>query len=527
MSKSALYAGIGQGLMSFGQSFGRALEAETLEELRAKNVRENWARQDQIRSEQNDRQDTIRNEQQVIVEARNAVTDSRYTLDQEQKSKADNDTAEFRKTQIENNQTNAVKTQEYRDKDLAAKERRALEKDSRDDIKNDNTRFHDRTKPFTKGINKAQSEIQELLLPSVDSIVGKLSGAELDAAIAPYQDRINTLQAQRDSFIISFYGNDKNMVHPESEGARAYAELLAEFEPRTLGGPSESPTVETRTKPSVADALSAHKLKQSTASVIDPVIADNTTIEPQDTSLMGTPNGGARQLMGGDRERGLRQKRVDDMAASDARDAAETARRTEAAGYVVDFTKGRSLTVPQLEIALARAESRGFTKEIAGIKAELASMSGQDPAPVATLETVLPVGGASDAARNAGPRTPAPEQIEQEGILSQTSRILNDAQDRKSEEIKARRAANDIELANERRINASVQTVLPVTDEPTPTASELDESQATELEFKVMSMKKKGNTKAQVLDSLGRKDRFGDPIRIHPALMAAINLVYG
>lgn len=51
MSKSALYAGLGAGLSSFGQSVGQMMQAMTLEELREKNLREKWARQDKLRSE--------------------------------------------------------------------------------------------------------------------------------------------------------------------------------------------------------------------------------------------------------------------------------------------------------------------------------------------------------------------------------------------------------------------------------------------------------------------------------------------
>jgi hypothetical protein len=46
MSKSALYAGLGQGLMSLGQGVGNAIQTMTIEDLRKQNMQENWARQD-------------------------------------------------------------------------------------------------------------------------------------------------------------------------------------------------------------------------------------------------------------------------------------------------------------------------------------------------------------------------------------------------------------------------------------------------------------------------------------------------
>ncbi len=51
MSKSALYAGLGQGLMSLGQNVGEAYRMKAIEELRQENLKQNWARQDAIRAE--------------------------------------------------------------------------------------------------------------------------------------------------------------------------------------------------------------------------------------------------------------------------------------------------------------------------------------------------------------------------------------------------------------------------------------------------------------------------------------------
>lgn len=79
MSKSALYAGLGQGLMALGQGVGNAMQTMALENLRQQNIEKNWARQDKIRSEDNaiqksrwDKQD----EQQAVRDARAIAMDS-------------------------------------------------------------------------------------------------------------------------------------------------------------------------------------------------------------------------------------------------------------------------------------------------------------------------------------------------------------------------------------------------------------------------------------------------------------------
>lgn len=51
MSKSALYAGLGQGLMALGNHVGEAYRMQSIEELRQQNLERNWARQDAIRAE--------------------------------------------------------------------------------------------------------------------------------------------------------------------------------------------------------------------------------------------------------------------------------------------------------------------------------------------------------------------------------------------------------------------------------------------------------------------------------------------
>lgn len=66
MSKSALYAGLGQGLMSLGQNVGEAYRMKAIEELRQENLERNWARQDTIRAE--DRADRVMQSNQSFAQ---------------------------------------------------------------------------------------------------------------------------------------------------------------------------------------------------------------------------------------------------------------------------------------------------------------------------------------------------------------------------------------------------------------------------------------------------------------------------
>ena len=60
MSKSAVYAGLAQGLMSFGQGAGRAMELTAMETMREQNLQQNWARQDRMRTEDREYNQQIR-----------------------------------------------------------------------------------------------------------------------------------------------------------------------------------------------------------------------------------------------------------------------------------------------------------------------------------------------------------------------------------------------------------------------------------------------------------------------------------
>ena len=62
MSKSALFAGLGQGLMSLGQNVGEAYRMKAIEELRQENLQQNWARQDAMRERDIAREDKLRAE---------------------------------------------------------------------------------------------------------------------------------------------------------------------------------------------------------------------------------------------------------------------------------------------------------------------------------------------------------------------------------------------------------------------------------------------------------------------------------
>ncbi|WP_395340740.1 hypothetical protein PN836_017575 [Ningiella sp. W23] len=79
MSKAAIYAGLGQGLMALGESASRAISTMSIEQMREKNLRENWMRQESSRDK--DRQ--LKREQ---IESDDALR--RDTLTQDQKHRA-------------------------------------------------------------------------------------------------------------------------------------------------------------------------------------------------------------------------------------------------------------------------------------------------------------------------------------------------------------------------------------------------------------------------------------------------------
>ncbi|MBJ2129049.1 hypothetical protein JC525_08880 [Alteromonas sp. IB21] len=73
MSKSALFAGLGQGLMAAGQNIGEAYRMKAIEELRQENLQQNWAREDKIRELDIAREDKLRTEKYAREDA-NKVT---------------------------------------------------------------------------------------------------------------------------------------------------------------------------------------------------------------------------------------------------------------------------------------------------------------------------------------------------------------------------------------------------------------------------------------------------------------------
>lgn len=84
MSKAALYAGLGQGLMSLGQGVSKAIETMTLEEMRQRNLEQNWAREDAKDAKRDaredarwERQDELAQEQRDYQRGRDAKADER------------------------------------------------------------------------------------------------------------------------------------------------------------------------------------------------------------------------------------------------------------------------------------------------------------------------------------------------------------------------------------------------------------------------------------------------------------------
>jgi len=84
MSKSAIFAGLGQGLMALGQGAGKAIETMSFEKLRQQNLESNWARQDAARAEDRQYSNTIRQEDMAVRSSeRNQDIQSRQDFRQE------------------------------------------------------------------------------------------------------------------------------------------------------------------------------------------------------------------------------------------------------------------------------------------------------------------------------------------------------------------------------------------------------------------------------------------------------------
>lgn len=87
MSKSALYAGLGQGLMALGNHVGEAYRMQSIEELRQQNLEQNWARQDAQRERDIAREDKLRAENRAREDARTVTSTSIETRDDGSKFK--------------------------------------------------------------------------------------------------------------------------------------------------------------------------------------------------------------------------------------------------------------------------------------------------------------------------------------------------------------------------------------------------------------------------------------------------------
>lgn len=124
MSKAALFAGLGQGLMAAGQSFGRAFENMSIEKLRQQNIEKNWAREDRLRAEDNaredriraeeiTRQDKIRSDDLEYRKGRDAATDAYRTATLDNQRTAQEATAEYQRAALENQAEMQRLTKEY------------------------------------------------------------------------------------------------------------------------------------------------------------------------------------------------------------------------------------------------------------------------------------------------------------------------------------------------------------------------------------------------------------------------------
>lgn len=185
MSKSAVYAGLGQGLMAAGQGFARAVETMSIEQLRQQNLRENWARQDQIRSEDM----AYRRERDTATDDfRSKQVESQTQYREAQTAKANQDSL-TRRLQIEDNQYKTI-------------------------------------------ISEYQPRIMDLaeMLNNPDPLAGELPPEQRQQIV----DEINRLTAERDSKIDFFFGSD-DYEFKDSMGHRAAKMIRAEIKAKRDG----------------------------------------------------------------------------------------------------------------------------------------------------------------------------------------------------------------------------------------------------------------------------------------------------
>ena len=134
MSKAALYKGLSGGLMALGQGMGRAIETMTIEEMRQKNMRENWARQDKMRAEDRAERQANRAEDIAYRESRDKLATERWKIQQESAAEDRSATAEYRTKVLEGQQADKAATAEYRTKVLAEQAKALTERASQFDV---------------------------------------------------------------------------------------------------------------------------------------------------------------------------------------------------------------------------------------------------------------------------------------------------------------------------------------------------------------------------------------------------------
>ena len=237
MSKAAVYAGLGQGLMSLGQGVGKAFEVTAIEKLREENMRQNWARQDAIRAE-----------------------------DQAIRAEQYNDTKLYRQEQAELQQTNRAEDQANRAATLE------LQKDKLDQsikiqtqaqekqaIANQDRIFRSVTAQESKRIESLQSEMDkienEIRRESADGGFTEPLVKQYEATKTAY-DKAN--EAYQNKVLATFEGDES--LSPQSQAYDALRRIKFEKtqKPEVVETSQPGPSL-----PSVDDVLNNGKKAQA------------------------------------------------------------------------------------------------------------------------------------------------------------------------------------------------------------------------------------------------------------------------
>lgn len=241
MSKAALFAGLGQGLMAAGQTFGRAYEQISLEKLRQENLERNWKRDDRLRAEDRAWKDKIRTEDLEYRKGRDAATDAHRATVLENQAVEREANANHRTAVLENQANLQEMTKAFQIETQKARTAAA------------NAATVEAQSKATQDLIKIQDDQYSKVVSPLDKQLEELTKAASDPGLLPgdrerFDAQILKLKEDRAFLVENLFGEGFGV-----EGSIGYreAKMISGLRERIPGDPkpSESPL------PSVADTL--------------------------------------------------------------------------------------------------------------------------------------------------------------------------------------------------------------------------------------------------------------------------------